>query len=269
MYTKFDGAIVEDHAAIMTNKVPSPEFVADILETLFNNAQKLEKVHEGLMTPYKSENDYYAVLQDISDALDEIDTEDITSARDTYLTSTIYSKGERWISSGLITLLNPNIEELSALLQIQNLVNDCEYVSSERLQVLAADIYYAVSSMYFEIYNTYDIQDWVDYKNGDGFLIKAITRGFNEFLMRTNKSMDEMVDTLYEKTQKFVYVTNEVDRDPEVAKKIRAMVPNELAEEFESCIELITKEQVEDILNRKIAITQNFLDMLNDGEGVD
>ena len=136
----------------------------------------------------------------------------------------------------------------------------------DKMGAIAASLYHVISVLYMEIYNTYDVSRWIIHKQDGQSFINDITVGYNEFLIQMNMSPEEMADTLYEKLQKFVFVTNEVDKDPEVSKKIREMVPGIYKEKFEELIELITEEQVQDILNGTLKIDKRFFNSLAEDE---
>ena len=120
--------------------------------------------------------------------------------------------------------------------------------------------------MFNEIFNTYELGKWIKARNEELPPISDITRGFNEFMIRMNMDIDEISDLIFSKCQKFIFISNAVDKDPEVSKRIRAMVPEELRFEFESVIELITDDMVEDLLNGKARITQDWINMVSSEE---
>ena len=277
MYKKeFD--ISNDRKGAMTGKAPDPSFVADIITGLYHEGCNLEKLYDLLKTEYVGENDFYALLSDISDVLDTIDLEVISDLGTSYGTGLIYSHADRWIMSALNNLHNNNTfkddegneyHEETILTQIQKIADDCDYISQDEMLVYAHMLYNNIAAMFFEIYNTYGVERFIKARTEELPIINDVTRGFNEFLVRQNLSIDEAADILYAKTQKFVFVSNEVDRDPEISKKIRGMVPTELKEEFESVIELITEEDIENILNGRQRITAKFLASLGSSDDDD
>lgn len=264
---KFDGNIVPDRPGVMSGKAPDPAFAADVITNLYKQACKLEELYDIMMSEYNGENDFYALLADVSDTLNEIDLDALTELRMSYGTGIIYSKAERWIISSL-TGLYDNTDAMtkkeSVLVSIYDMVDACEYITVDEMQVLAAELYDCIAAMFYELFNTYDMDKWIKARSEELPVLNDVTRGFNEFMVRENVSIDEIADILYSKTQKFVYVTNEVDRDAEVSKKIRGMVPENLKEEFESVIELITEEHIEDLLNGRRRITAEFLESLGE-----
>ena len=266
---KFDGNIVQDRPGSMVSKSPDPVFVADVLTSMYRQAGNLEDVYKLLMTEYNGENDFYALLADLSEKMDEIDLDALTEIRMAYATGIIYSKAERWIISALTTLYdNTNAESKkeSIIDSIANMIDDCEYITVDSMQVYAAELYACIAAMYNELFNTYDMDKWIKARDEELPVLNDVTRGFNEFMVRMNMSINEIADVLYEKTQEFVYVTNEVDRDAEVSKKIRAMVPDSLRDEFENVIELFTPEDVEDMLNGRRRITAEYLVSIGEGD---
>lgn len=263
---KFNGNILNDMPGALTGSIPSPIVVADIIMGLYKEACNLEVVYDLLNTEYESENDFYAMLSDLSDALDNVDLETLTELRESFGTGIIYSAADRWIISEMSSLYdNSSVEKLkfSLITSIRELVDDCDYVSYDELQIIASSLYSSIAAMFNEIYNTYDLHKWIKGRAEDLPVINDVTRGFNEFMIRMNMDIDEIVDEIYGKCQKFIFVSNVVDKDPEVSKKIRAMVPEYLRFEFESIIELITEDMVEDLLNGKAKINQDWITMVS------
>ena len=265
----FEGSIINDRPGSMTSRVPDPVFVADIVTGLYKEACNLEKVYDLMMTEYSGENDFYALLSDLSDAMDNIDLDMLVDLRTAFGTGIIYSAAERWIIPPLSSLYDntdANTLKDSIVTNIMDIIEECDYVAPDDMQIIAANLYGCIAAMFHEIYNTYEIGKWVAARYETLPVLNDVTRGFNEFMIRMNMSVDEVADNLYSKTQKFVFVSNEVDRDPEVSKKIRAMVPVNLKDEFEDVIELITEEQVESLLNGRLRITAEFLSSLANDE---
>lgn len=266
---KFNGTIISDMPGTMTGSVPSPIVVADVISGLYNEACNLETVYDLLNVEYEGENDFYAMLSDLSDAMDNVDLETLTDLRESFGTGIIYSAAERWIIPELTYLYdNSNPQNLagSIITSIKNLIDDCDYVSYEDLQVISSSLYSCIASMFNEIYNTYELGKWIKARNEELPPINDVTRGFNEFMIRMNMDIDEISDLIFSKCQKFIFISNQVDKDPEVSKRIRAMVPEELRFEFESVIELITDDMVEDLLNGKARITQDWINMVSSEE---
>lgn len=266
---KFNGTLRDDMKGSLTSKVPTPDYVGDVICDMLNVAEKLEVIYNLCMTEYSGENDFYSLLSDISDAIDDIDIDQIIFIRDAFSFGVIYSACERWIISPLQDLYYEDskseiVRDDSIMKILTDVIEDCDYVEIDKMQAIASALYNSIAAIYFEVYNTYGAGRWVENKlNGTNF-INDITRGYNEVLIRMNKSPEEMSEYLFDKVQKFVFVTNEVDRDADVSKKVRSLVPEHLKEDFEGVIELITKEQVEDIVNGRIKITARFIAKLNE-----
>lgn len=263
--------LVDDNKGVMTGNVPNPKSVGWILNTLFNTADKLAELYNVMMRDYKTENDCFAIFYDITDILEQIDLDDVNRLADNYCNGFVYSSCEKWIITPLCDLYYRGGNDITMsvegtlLSRLQSITDECEYIPASKMHVLAASLYAIIAAMYSEIYNTYGVDRWIT--GGNGMLLD-ITRGYNEFLIMQNASCEEMARSLFERINKFVHVTNEVDRDPEVAKKIRDMVPADLMEMFEDNIELITEEQVQDILNGKIRINSKFITSLGEEEVV-
>lgn len=263
---KFDGTIISDMPGSMTGSVPSPIVVADVISGLYKEACNLEAVYDLLNVEYEGENDFYAMLSDLSDAMDNVDLETLTDLRESFGTGIIYSAAERWIIPELTNLYdnsNPHNLACSIITSIKNLIDDCDYVSYEDLQVISSSLYSCIASMFNEIFNTYELGKWIKARNEELPPISDVTRGFNEFMIRMNMDIDEISDLIFSKCQKFIFVSNAVDKDPEVSKRIRAMVPDDLRFEFESIIELIDEDMIEDLLNGKVRINQEWINMVS------
>lgn len=264
---------IEDRKGAMALNSPDPKYAADVITDLYQQANVLSKVYKIMMTPYEGENDFYTLLADLSEAFDEINFSALTSLRLSYLNGTIFSLAERWIIPSLVILYddsNKGTLEDSTLTAIRNVVEECEYIPMAEFQALASSLYRSIASMYMELFNTYGLDDFVHIDAADELpKINFVTKGFNEFLMREDKSIEEMATIIYDKTQEFIFVANEVDKDEATSKKIRAMVPEDLKAEFEDVIELITEEQVAGLLNGTIRINKRFIDSLigDDSDG--
>lgn len=273
MYTLHKNISIDNKGG-MTGVSPDPIAVANILTAMFRNAEKLEKLYDVMMTEYSGENDFYAILSDISDIIDTIDKDELSSIRNAYGSGVIYSAADRWIIAPMFELYDNTVGsdgkiQDCLISDIVKTIDECEYVDMTTMRVYAAELYNCIAAMYMEIYNTYGLDRWIKAKTSELPIIDDITRGFNEFLVRVNMSVEEMADYVYEKKMKFIFVTNEVDRDPEIGNKIRSMVPFELKSRFDAVVELITSEQVESILNGKITINESFIVWLENDDDED
>ena len=267
MYT-FNGTLTDDLKGSFTGTMPAVASVGSSLEILYKTALKLEDIYSALQSAcsIESDNDIYIIYADIEEILDDIDIDTLKSVCENYQIGVIGSKAEHWIIGPLLTLsgstaTNGKKEEESIIDNLRELVDECEIISNEDLELLCLNVRHTIAAIYTELFNTYDLNDWRSSVN----IGKGITRGFNEFLTRVNMSPTEIADELYWKildednSDRFVFITNEVDRDPNVGRQIREMVHVQLRDRFEEVIEYITKEQVEDILNGKIKITESFI----------
>ena len=260
----YKGDIINDLPGSMSGgEAPSPDYVSDMLTTMYKTAGKLEEMHK-LLSGVKDTDGEVEILTTLSEVSDVLDTIDKIALRDVALAyglGALYSSAECWIMSAMYDLVGregvKSDNAPQSILDIfEKMMDDGEPVPPAELKSLSAELYNCIAAIYLELYNTYELDRWVDDSSDR---IKDITRGFNEFLMSNNLGIEEISKFVYEKTQEFVFVTNEVDRDPEVGKKIRDMVPTDLVFDFESVIDLITAEQVEDILNGKIKIDADFI----------
>lgn len=275
---EFNGILTDDIKGSFTGVSPAINKVGTAIEVLYKNAKKLELIYNSLITPCDSDSDIYIMYADIEEILDDIDMDELKSVCESYAIGTIGSKSEHWIIGPLLSLVggvsagkSSSEKEIGILDDLRKIIDECDTENTDKLKIISLNVYTVISAIYREIFNTYDLFDWC--KIGDGG--KSITRGFNEFLTRVNMSPSEIADEIYWKTMddentgtKFVFVTNEVDRDPEKGKRIREMVHASLRDRFEGIIEYITSEQVDDILNGKIKITESFIIKMENDDDV-
>lgn len=266
---KNDFCIVDDKKGDMAMSTPDPSYVADIVCGLLDNALKFEKIYDIFNSDYDSDFGFFAMLGDAADVLDQISEEELTAISEAYGIGTIYSECGRWIMPALYGLAKDSDGRECLFHVISDIIEECEQVDSVRMQTIISELYGCLAALFTEIYNTYDLGKWINYKLHKVEFSRDVTRGFNEVLIRKNMSIDEMADMIYEKTQKFIFVSNEVDRDPEVSKKVRSLVPDDLKEDFESVIELLTAEDVEDILNGRKEINRTFINKISLDESDD
>ena len=273
---KFDGNLINDSKGVMSISTPSADVVGGMLKRILTSADNLSELYDAMIQPYSGENEFYSMLADVSEKFDNIDLEEIGMIRNAYTFGSIYSAADRWIISAMYSFdadadssdsyLSKAMFSNTIVKKLREIIDDCEFVPMDKMGAIAASLYHVISVLYMEIYNTYDVSRWIIHKQYGQSFINDITVGYNEFLIQMNMSPEEMADTLYEKLQKFVFVTNEVDKDPEVSKKIREMVPGIYKEKFEELIELITEEQVQDILNGTLKIDKRFFNSLAEDE---
>lgn len=273
---KFDGNLINDSKGVMSISTPSADVVGGMLKRILTSADNLAELYDAMIQPYSGENEFYSMLADVSEKFDNIDLEEIGMIRNAYTFGSIYSAADRWIISAMYSFdadadssdsyISKAMFSNTIVKKLREIIDDCEFVPMDKMGAIAASLYHVISVLYMEIYNTYDVSRWIIHKQDGQSFINDITVGYNEFLIQMNMSPEEMADMLYEKLQKFVFVTNEVDKDPEVSKKIREMVPGIYKEKFEELIELITEEQVQDILNGTLKIDKRFFNSLAEDE---
>lgn len=273
---EFNGILTEDLKGSFSGVVPSISTIGNALAVLYNAALKLEDIYKSLMTDCESDGDVYIMYSDIEEVLDSIDFEELKAVCKMFAIGVIGSRAEKWIVGPLLTLVggatmgtNKEIREEGLINNLRDLIDDCEIVEKSRLQLMGLNVKNIIAAIYMELFNTYGLDDW---RSGVD-CGKSISRGFNEFLIRVNKNPKEIADEIYWKTMdesntgdRFVFVTNEVDRDPEKGRKIRSMVHATLRDRFEDIIEYITSSQVEDILNGKIKITEAFISRMENDD---
>lgn len=238
----------------------------------------------------------YAFKGDLEDTLDEMvfeeDREFIISALES---RKIYSKNVSWLhkifasykTESLIVNKFPSgtpkavIESYSNILmpnRIQGIADSD--LDTDAMSIILSELSNDIATLYKEIENTYDTSrylkcnaDTKPVKRGRFDLGKTfeddedrlpdhltVTEGFNSFCAFTGCSFREIAEFLNAKLLEYDFVPNEVDKDPEISKKIRAMVPEERTDDFELIVNTISKDEVDDILNGVRFITDEYID---------
>lgn len=154
-------------------------------------------------------------------------------------------------------------------------------LDTDTMSIILAELSNDIATLYKEIENTYDTSRYLEWdesttskssrnikplKLGEELVTSksseppTVTEGFNSFCAFVGCSFKEIAEFLNAKLLEYDFVPNEVDKDPEISKKIRAMVPEERMDDFELIVNTFSKEDVDDILNGVRFITDEYID---------